>query len=120
MARILRKQILSMRGVPVDFGSLQAQNPQQPTLGNSRTNVKGDILGNNATVLKTQAEVEAEWARKRELQHKVNSQANIKADHVAPVSSNTTNKIANTEFPTIGELVDKGAIPTKKRIVDSD
>lgn len=118
MARILRKQTLSMRGVPVDFGALQAQNPTQPTLGNARTNVQGDILGNNATVLKTQAEVEAEWARKRELQQKVNAQTNIKADQVRP---NTKNASAMpTEFPSISELVDKGAIPTKKKIVDSD
>ena len=123
MARIIRKPTLSMRGTPVDFGALQAQNAHQPTLGNTRTNVRGDLLRDNGQVLKTQEEIEAEWARKKALQERVSQAANIKADQVVmPKKPNANSAVTpDVEFPTIGELVDKGAIPTTKRkIVDRD
>jgi hypothetical protein len=123
MARILRKQALSMRGTPVDFGALQAQNPTLPTLGNTRTNVRGDQLGDNGVILKTQEEIEAEWARKRELQERINKNTSIKADQIPAPTKTKTTVPQDVQFPTIGDLVDKGVIPTpgnKKRIVDSD
>lgn len=123
MTRILRKQTLSMRGTPVDFGALQAQNATQPTLGNTRTNVRGDLLGDNAQILRTQEEIEAEWARKRALQARVDSQMNIKADNLTPSSASVKPPSVDTqvEFPTISDLVDKGVIPTQKRkIADHD
>lgn len=124
MARILRKQTLSMRGTPVDFGALQAQNPQQPTLGNMRTNVRGDQLGDNGQILRTQEEIEAEWARKRALQAKISQSTNIKADQIMPQAAKVKSAPppADVQFPTIGELVDSGVIPQtpKRKIVDSD
>jgi len=83
-----------MRGEIIDFSALSLQNQNQIALGNARMNAKGDILGEGGIVLKTQAQVEAEWAA----------------------------AIPDVEFPTIQDLVGTGVItPTPKRkIVDKD
>lgn len=130
MARVLRKQVLSMRGEPVDFGALAARNEKQITLGNTKTNVRGDLLGDNGTVLKTQEQIEAEWARKRALQQTVNQAADIKNRDAMPktvpvpgASPRANNLPADMEFPTIQELVNSGSLSTsatKRKIVDSD
>lgn len=127
MARIIRRPILSMRGEPIDFGALAVQNANQPTLGNTRTNVRGDILGDNATILKTQEQIEADWAAKRALQEKVNQSASLKADNISPHTSARTapakSKIpGDMDFPSVQDLVNQGTIvpANKRKIVDSD
>lgn len=100
-----------MRGDVVDFASLRDQNLSTPTLGNTSTNVRGDVLGHNGAVLKTHEQVEAEWERKKNLQSNVKEAANIK-NRVTPDS---------IDFPSVGDLVSSGAISTnKRRIVDSE
>ena len=131
MSRTFRKQTLSMRGAPVDFAALAAQNAQLPVLGNSKTNVRGDLLGDNAVVLKTQEQIEAEWARKRALQQTVNQAADIKNRDAMPKNitlPGATPRFSNipddVEFPTIDQLVNTGniapSIANKRKIVDSD
>ena len=123
MARIMRRPSLSMRGEAVDFGALAQQNANQPTLGNTRTNVRGDLLGDNATILKTQEQIEAEWSQKKALQTKINQQTSIKADQIAPTASKQAPAVdADVNFPTVQDLVNQGAItpPSKRKIVDSD
>lgn len=130
MARVLRRQVLSMRGEPVDFGALSAQNETQITLGNTKTNVRGDLLGDNGVVLKTQEQIEAEWARKRALQQTVNRAADIKNRESMPktvpapgVAARHNNIPADVDFPTIDELVNNGSLgapTTKRKIIDSD
>jgi len=111
-----------MRGETIDFGALAVQNSQQPTLGNTRTNVRGDLLGDNGTVLKTQEQVEAEWAAKRALQEKINQSTSIKADQMGPSAARQPSApAADVSFPTVQDLVNQGAIaPNKRKIVDSD
>jgi hypothetical protein len=53
---------ISMRGEVVDFNRLRLANPTTPALGNASMNARGDILGQNGTILKTQEQVDAEWA----------------------------------------------------------
>lgn len=120
MARNLRRQTLSMRGEPVDFEALASRNASTPTLGNTKTNVRGDLLGDNAVVLKTQEQIEAEWARKQALQKTVSKHQDIKTHSPAPASKPVV--AADMDFPTVGDLVRDGAIPTssKRKIVDSD
>jgi hypothetical protein len=125
MARVMRRQVLSMRGEPVDFGALAAQNPEQRTLGNTRMNVRGDILGDMGAILKTQEQVEAEWAKKREMAQRVQSPVNIKDvdSQVSPPSTKSPALAADIVFPSIADLVEQGVIPTtntKRKIVDSD
>ena len=120
MNRTLRRQVMSMRGEPVDFGAMAAKNESQRTLGNTRTNVRGDILGDNATVLKTQEQIEAEWARKKALQQSVSKPADIKAG--GTVNPQKTLIADDMDFPSVSDLVNQGTIPTpsKRKIVDSD
>jgi hypothetical protein len=123
MARILRRQTMSMKGEPVDFGALAARNADQITLGNTKTNVRGDILGNNGTVLKTQEQVEAEWARKRALQQSASRPTDIKAE--VPPRVKAAPPPADIDFPTVEDLKVSGVIPTtiptsKRKMVDSD
>ncbi len=112
---------MSMRGDPVDFGALAARNADQITLGNTKTNVRGDILGNNGVILKTQDEVEAEWARKRALQQAASRPLDIKSDAAPMPRPKASPPPADIDFPTVDDLKASGVIPTSKRkIVDSD
>jgi hypothetical protein len=126
VTRVLRKQTLSMRGEPVDFAGLAASNPTQPTLGNTRTNVRGDLLGDNGVILKTQEQIEQEWARKKALQKTINKASSIKNDSMTAPSDHPHKEPppADISFPTIGELAAQGSIPSPvkstRKIVDSD
>jgi hypothetical protein len=122
MARIMRRQHLSMRGEPVDFSSLASKNLHQPTLGNTRTNVRGDLLGDNGIVLKTQEQVEAEWARKRALQEQIQHTASVKQSLVPDsIEQPTITNLQDQEFPTVTDLVEQGVlVPNKRKIVDRD
>lgn len=125
MARVMRRQVLSMRGEPVDFGALAARNPEQITLGNVRMNVRGDVLGDNGVILRTQEQVDAEWARKHEMAQRIQSSVNIKEvdqQVTAPISQAKTLD-ADIAFPSVTDLIDQGVIPTttnKRKIVDSN
>jgi hypothetical protein len=125
----LRNQKLSMRGVPVDFGALRASNPEKITLGNTRKNVRGDLLGENNTVIKTHEQIEAEWARTKAMQQAVTQSANIKANVAqnppppAPATAKPAETPADVAFPTIGELAAQGGIqstPAKKKAPDAN
>lgn len=126
MARVMRRQVLSMRGEPVDFGALAARNPDQITLGNTRMNARGDILGEHGMVLKTQEQIESEWARKTEMARRVQQTTSIKDMAIgdlaaAPPAKNAPE--ADIKFPTIADLVENGNIsttPSKRKIVDTD
>ncbi len=104
MSRTLRKQTLSMRGEPVDFASLAAANPKQPTLGNTRTNVRGDVLGPQAQVLKTQEQVQAERAKQQARQQQVSQTLDVKKQLNAP-------DMSELQFPSVSDLVNQGQIP---------
>lgn len=53
---------ITMRGERIDFNALIEQNATVPAIGNANMNARGDLLGKNGIVLKTQEQVEAEWA----------------------------------------------------------
>ena len=53
------------RGEPIDMGALIAQNATVKALGNAQMNARGDILNDKGIVLKTQEQVEAEWAAEK-------------------------------------------------------
>lgn len=105
MARTLRKQTLSMRGDPVDFGSLSAAHATQRTLGNTRTNVRGDQLGDQGIILKTQEQVQAERDAQAALQQGVTQRAAIKQQ------VNVLRPDADISFPTLQQLVQDGVLP---------
>lgn len=132
MAGHFRKRTLSMRGDPVDFEALSLQNAKQVALGNARMNAKGDRLGEGGVVLKTQEQIEAEWAAARAKVKNANikdpnmlATPKVKADRpAAPADAPTAPAVTDgVEFPTIQDLVSSGAMPQtspKRKIVDRD
>ena len=114
MATHFRKQVRSMRGELVDFSALAAQNATQVALGNARMNAKGDVLGENGIVLKTQEQLDAEWELK-----KAKSRPSISADIKTDTMTQPTQPSLQpaNEYPSIQDLVESGVIPTKKKNV---
>lgn len=122
MANHMRKQVLSMRGQPVDFGALAMANAEKRALGNANMNAKGDLLDNKGMVIKTQEQIAQEWATKRARQTTVTTLAGIKDDFVIPQDTPQVEPTVDTpplksadlapeSFPTIQELIDSGSIP---------
>jgi hypothetical protein len=54
-----------MRGEAVDMERLRNINGDRPAVGNAQVNARGDRLGPGGVVLKTQEQIEAEWAAAR-------------------------------------------------------
>jgi len=105
MTRTLRKQTLSMRGDIVDFSSLASAHATQRTLGNTKTNVRGDQLGDNGIILKTQEQVQAEQDRLSAMQQGVTKRAAVKQIIETPKPD------TDIAFPTSQDLVKDGVIP---------
>lgn len=72
---------LTMRGEAIDMASLASKNLATPALGNANMNARGDILGPGGVVLKTQEQIEAEWAAEKAKRTAVSSgkKSNIKS-----------------------------------------
>jgi len=109
-----------MRGEIVDFAALNMRNEQQIALGNARMNAKGDRVGDGGAVLKTQEQIEAEWAAQRARNQTFT--ADIKSEKpLAPtlaqsrVASPSVAVPTDTDFPSIQELVESGAIPVQPK-----
>ncbi len=126
MAGHFRRQHRSMRGEIVDFSALSIRNEQQIALGNARMNAKGDIVGERGIVLKTQEQIEAEWAAQRATTQTfhadIKSETPVSRAAPPPMPAPKATAIPDVEFPTIQELVGTGVItPTPKRkIVEKD
>jgi len=60
-----------MRGRKIDMGALAAANADKIAVGNAKITARGDVLGSNGVVLRTQEQVEAEWARNQQRQNEV-------------------------------------------------
>jgi hypothetical protein len=77
---------ISMRGEAVDMNKLMQMNGAKPALGNAQLNARGDKLGPNGIVIKTQEQILAEWKATKEARDESVKTANIKADDIAPVA----------------------------------
>jgi hypothetical protein len=55
----------SIRGKLIDFARLRQANATKPALGNAQMNARGDIIGRKGIILKTQEQIEEEWARQK-------------------------------------------------------
>jgi hypothetical protein len=53
---------ISMRGEVIDMDRLRTVNGDQPAVGNASVNARGDRLGPGGVILKTQEQIEHEWA----------------------------------------------------------
>jgi hypothetical protein len=105
-----------MRGVPIDFGVLASRNSTIKALGNANMNAKGDRLGPGGVIVKTQEQVDAEFAaaRIREQQQLVD----IKSPTLLPdeqPSVQPSSVKSDTAFPSIEDLIRDGVMPTGKK-----
>jgi hypothetical protein len=55
----------SARGQPVDMDRLRNIHGDRRAIGNASVNARGDKLGAGGVILKTQEQIEAEWAAAR-------------------------------------------------------
>lgn len=74
----MAQQHISMRGEVVDFNKLRLRNAEKPALGNANMNARGDIINENGIIIKTQEQVEAEYAARMAEQQEVSRPVNIK------------------------------------------
>lgn len=71
---------ISMRGDVIDMERLRIQNGDVVALGNASKNARGDIVGQNGTVVKTQEQIEQEWAASRAKKAAQSKPVDIKAE----------------------------------------
>ena len=134
----MARMYTTMRGRPIDMAALAAANAEKIAVGNAKMNARGDILGPNGIVLRTQEQIEQEYQAAQQRQKEVGMAVsnNIKAplfpDHPgaiaddqnfepgavssAPVSSPTsvaTGPGANAEQV-------KKIVQQRRKIIESD
>ena len=72
-------KVLTARGETLDMSALIAQNDKVKALGNASMNARGDLINDKGIVLKTQEQVETEWAAEKAKQKLLSGQPrNIK------------------------------------------
>lgn len=116
-------QHLSMKGEPVDFNKLRMQNGTQPALGNANMNARGDILNEQGIIIKTQEQIEEEWASKLAEQREITQPANIKdaasvaaAAGVSPIPTPPAKQVDFSDK----DFEPDNAAKTRRKIVESD
>jgi|FreactTroBogLake_1042271.scaffolds.fasta_scaffold00290_10 hypothetical protein len=130
-----KKIYKTMRGRPIDMLAIAAANAEKQAIGNAKMNARGDILGPNGVVLRTQEQIEAEWRRNQQRQQEVagisnNIKAPLPADKTAPRTLQADQNFEPDVAPVIDETetitpVDnaeqvKKMVQTRRKIVDAD
>ena len=77
---------MSMRGDIRDMERLRMAHGDQPAVGNAQVNARGDRLGPGGVVMKTQEQIESEWAA---------AKARMDAMNAKPVDLKSKNKVAD-------------------------
>lgn len=130
-----KKLYKTMRGRPIDMLAIAAANADKQAIGNAKMNARGDILGPNGVVLRTQEQIEAEWRRNQQRQQEVagisnNIKAPFPADRPAaralPADQNfepdATPAFDSAERPAVVDNAEqvKKMVQTRRKIVDAD
>jgi hypothetical protein len=97
----------SMRGVEVDFAKHLAENEDMIAVGNARMNARGDILGPGGKVIKTRADIAAEY----------HSQSKQAVKHVA--ISKLEDEVFQTPAEAMKQISDHKKTP-KRKISDGE
>ena len=69
-----------MRGELLDFNRLVTANGATPALGNANKNARGDLIDRTGAVLRTQEQIEEEYARRKAQAALATSNMDIKSD----------------------------------------
>jgi hypothetical protein len=124
---------LTMRGEPIDMGALVTRNAEKVAIGNASMNARGDILGPNGIVLRTQEQIEEEWNRQKAAQDAVTAM-DIKAPMPGPspvpqMTPNIQKKVMaddqdfdpSNATPAMPKMATEMPTPPRRRkIVESD
>ena len=78
-----KKHHVTMRGAPIDMAAIVAKHGEKRALGNASMNARGDLLGKGGIVLKTQEQIEADWAAEKAKQELT---AGLSSDIKAPIN----------------------------------
>lgn len=123
---------ISMRGEIVDFNKLRLNNAEKVALGNANMNARGDIVGTGGIVIKTQEQVDAEWAARVAEQEQTSAGVDIKnkAAIDAAIGSPQTTPTSQVQSPPglatkIVDIADTGFDPEpaqkpRRKIIESD
>ena len=71
---------ISMRGSVIDMERMRLANGDAVALGNASKNARGDQIGPRGVVLKTQEQIEAEWAANKAKREAETRPVDLKAD----------------------------------------
>lgn len=120
---------LTARGDFIDMESLIAQNSMEKALGNAKMNARGDLINDKGIVLKTQEQIEAEWAAQRAKDKLLSGQPkNIKSPLEQMVGAQpkpmTNEMMSDKDFDPSGTHTDANANSTtsapRRRIVETE
>lgn len=75
---------ISMRGEIIDMNRLRSVNADTIALGNANLNARGDIIGKNGIILKTEEQIVAEWEANKAAREASVKPADIKTDKLLP------------------------------------
>jgi ATP-dependent protease ClpP protease subunit len=56
-------KVRSMKGEVVNFANYMEENAHMPAIGNARLNAQGDVLDKDGKIIKTRADIAAEYHR---------------------------------------------------------
>jgi hypothetical protein len=115
---------LTLRGRSIDYNRLRAAHGLKKAVGNAGVNARGDIINKSGVILKTQEQIEAEWARKQAA-IKASTSVDIKQDPAAGLMDKKKNLLDDQNFdptpqPAPVKVVAPQGRTTRRRIVDSD
>jgi len=108
-------------GHPIDMSALAARHSNTVALGNARMNARGDILGNNGVVLRTQEQIEEEWRREQERREASSRAADMPSQDIkAPLPQMAGKKLTDDQDFDPGAAAQPAAAARRRRMVDTD
>jgi hypothetical protein len=119
---------ISMRGEIVDMEKLRLANGDTPALGNAAKNARGDQLGPGGIVLRTQEQIEQEWAAARARKEDQSRVVDIKSNealqqalsNLAPKTKAAIHQQDRDWDPETPAPAKPAAAATRRRTIESD
>lgn len=122
---------LSMRGEVIDMEKLRITNGDQVALGNANKNARGDLIGQGGVIVKTQEQIEAEWAASKAKRDAAAKPVDLKAEqslaqavaNLAPKNKNvmaTDQDFGSEPPPQQAQAPQQPQQPQRRRVTESD
>lgn len=112
---------ISMRGEVVDFNRLRLANSDKPALGNANMNARGDMIDSKGAVIKTQEQIDAEWAAQMEAQQDTPVNVDLKNPKAMAAAAGTPVAAPQKQLDVDDANFDPEMMAKpRRRIVESD